>query len=102
MTTQVFLYAFDLLELDGEDYRSHPLEQRKAFLRGLMECGSRNTWTAMARPFSTKPAKWDWKVEAEGFRVSVRSVQKLAENQKSWIRSYESRMGVGDQTVVME
>jgi ATP-dependent DNA ligase len=23
---QVFLYAFDLLELNGEDYREHPLE----------------------------------------------------------------------------
>ena len=27
---QVFLYAFDLLELNGEDYRQHPLEKRKA------------------------------------------------------------------------
>ena len=27
---QVFLYAFDLLELNGEDYRQHSLEQRKA------------------------------------------------------------------------
>jgi bifunctional non-homologous end joining protein LigD len=27
---QIFLYAFDLLELNGEDYRQHPLEKRKA------------------------------------------------------------------------
>jgi bifunctional non-homologous end joining protein LigD len=27
---QVFLYAFDLLEWNSEDYRSHPLEMRKA------------------------------------------------------------------------
>ena len=26
---QVFLYGFDLLELDGEDYRQHPLESAK-------------------------------------------------------------------------
>jgi bifunctional non-homologous end joining protein LigD len=26
----VLLYAFDLLELNGEDYRQHPLEKRKA------------------------------------------------------------------------
>jgi hypothetical protein len=26
---QVFLYAFDLLEFNGEDYRNHPLEQAK-------------------------------------------------------------------------
>jgi bifunctional non-homologous end joining protein LigD len=32
---QVFLYAFDLLELNGEDYRQHPLEKRKAKLEKL-------------------------------------------------------------------
>jgi ATP dependent DNA ligase domain len=32
--TQVFLYAFDLLELDGEDWR--PLEERKAKLQKLL------------------------------------------------------------------
>ena len=30
---QVFLYAFDLLELNGEDYRQHPLDKRKAKLK---------------------------------------------------------------------
>ena len=29
---QVCLYAFDLLELNGEDYRQHPLEKRKGYL----------------------------------------------------------------------
>ena len=29
---QVFLYAFDLLELNSEDYRQHPLEMRKTKL----------------------------------------------------------------------
>jgi bifunctional non-homologous end joining protein LigD len=29
---QVFLYAFDLLELNGEDYRQHSLEMRKVKL----------------------------------------------------------------------
>jgi bifunctional non-homologous end joining protein LigD len=32
---QVFLYAFDLLELDGIDYRERPLEERKAKLQNL-------------------------------------------------------------------
>jgi ATP-dependent DNA ligase len=32
----VFLYAFDLLELNSEDYRQHPLEQRKAKLEKLL------------------------------------------------------------------
>jgi bifunctional non-homologous end joining protein LigD len=33
---QVFLYAFDLLELDGEDWRPRPLEERKAKLAKLL------------------------------------------------------------------
>jgi bifunctional non-homologous end joining protein LigD len=33
---QVSLYAFDLLELDGEDWRPRPLEQRKAALARLL------------------------------------------------------------------
>jgi ATP-dependent DNA ligase len=33
---QVFLYAFDLLELNSEDYRHRPLEQRMARLEKLL------------------------------------------------------------------
>ena len=33
----VFLYAFDLIELDGEDLRREPLELRKAELHRLLE-----------------------------------------------------------------
>jgi bifunctional non-homologous end joining protein LigD len=33
----VFLYAFDLLEIDGEDLRGIALEQRKARLRKLLK-----------------------------------------------------------------
>lgn len=33
---QVFLYAFDLLDLNGEDCRSQPLETRKAALAKLL------------------------------------------------------------------
>ena len=32
----MFLYAFDLLELDGVDYRELPLEKRKAKLKTLL------------------------------------------------------------------
>ena len=32
----VFLYAFDLLELDGQDLRRDPLETRKATLASLL------------------------------------------------------------------
>jgi bifunctional non-homologous end joining protein LigD len=33
---KVFLYAFDLLELDGQDWRPRPLEERKAKLQKLL------------------------------------------------------------------
>jgi bifunctional non-homologous end joining protein LigD len=33
---QVFMYAFDLLELNGEDLRARPLEERKAALAKLI------------------------------------------------------------------
>jgi bifunctional non-homologous end joining protein LigD len=33
---EVFLYAFDLLEWNSEDYRSHPLEMRKAKLEKIL------------------------------------------------------------------
>jgi ATP dependent DNA ligase domain len=33
---QVFLYAFDLLELDGEDWRPRPLDERKAQLAKIL------------------------------------------------------------------
>jgi ATP-dependent DNA ligase len=37
----VFLYAFDLLELDGQDLRPEPLETRKATLASLLRgCGT--------------------------------------------------------------
>jgi bifunctional non-homologous end joining protein LigD len=33
---EVFLYAFDLIELDGDDVRRDPLEVRKATLRSML------------------------------------------------------------------
>jgi bifunctional non-homologous end joining protein LigD len=33
---EIFLYAFDLLELDGQDLRREPLETRKATLASLL------------------------------------------------------------------
>jgi bifunctional non-homologous end joining protein LigD len=36
---EAFLYAFDLLELDGEDWRSRPLDERKAQLERLLKIG---------------------------------------------------------------
>jgi ATP-dependent DNA ligase len=54
---RVFLYAFDLIELNGDDLRRDPLEVRKATLthpwwpRPAPASGSTSTWRAtMARP----------------------------------------------------
>jgi ATP dependent DNA ligase domain len=59
---EAFLYAFDLLELDGEDWRPRPLEERKA--PGSKGCSPRrrrgsNTasiWRVTARPSLRMPA----------------------------------------------
>ena len=59
-----FLFAFDLLELNGQDFRREPLEVRKrqlATLRGMpgSACSSMSTWsTRMARSSSATPARW--------------------------------------------
>jgi ATP-dependent DNA ligase len=34
--SRVFLYGFDLLQLDGDDWREYPLERRKAKLQRLL------------------------------------------------------------------
>jgi ATP-dependent DNA ligase len=47
----VFLYAFDLLELNGDDLRREPLERRKAAPEKLLVCGILETlavWSAGA------------------------------------------------------
>ena len=69
----VFLYAFDLLELNGEDYRQYLLEKRKAKLEKILardSGSSRNTWTEMGRAFLSKPANWDWKVSYRSDGIS--------------------------------
>jgi bifunctional non-homologous end joining protein LigD len=54
----VFLYAFDLLELNGEDCRSQPLETRKAMLetcsRGAQECSYPSTWKVTGDHFRAR------------------------------------------------
>jgi bifunctional non-homologous end joining protein LigD len=39
MHSGVFLYAFDLIELNGEDLRREPLEARKAMLASVLARG---------------------------------------------------------------
>jgi len=57
----IFLYAFDLIELNGDDLRRDPLEVRKATLRSMLakaglglrfnELGSTSPYERTARPF---------------------------------------------------
>jgi hypothetical protein len=52
---RIFLYAFDLIELNGDDLRPDPLEGRKATLEMILAkagaaSGSTSTWKATARP----------------------------------------------------
>jgi ATP-dependent DNA ligase len=63
----VFLYAFDLSELNGDDLRRDPLEVRKATFevcwpKLALGCASTSTWKATARPSSPMPARWGLKV----------------------------------------
>src|SRR5262249_895974 len=55
-----FLYAFDLIELNGDDLRRDPLDVRKATLASIVAkaapgISSTNTWRATARPSSPMP-----------------------------------------------
>ena len=58
----VFLFAFDLLEINGQDLRREPLEQRKTALTKLLRAAkvglnSTSTWsTRTARSCSATPA----------------------------------------------
>jgi bifunctional non-homologous end joining protein LigD len=40
----VFLYAFDLIELNGDDLRRDPLEVRKATLANILTRADRGIW----------------------------------------------------------
>ena len=56
-----FLYAFDLLELDGTDLRREPIEVRKATLASILRkarrgFGSTNTWRTRRAPLCSKHA----------------------------------------------
>jgi ATP-dependent DNA ligase len=57
----IFLYAFDLIELNGDDLRRGPLQVRKATLASVLAkaglaFGSTSIWKATARPSSPMPA----------------------------------------------
>src|SRR5215813_13865954 len=66
---RAFLYAFDLIELNGDEMRRDPLEVRKAMLRSMLAklalaCASTSTWKATGLPSSPTPARWDTKASS--------------------------------------
>jgi bifunctional non-homologous end joining protein LigD len=68
----VFLYAFDLIELNGDDLRRDPLQVRKATLASILAKArpghSTSISRAMARPSSPMPARWDSKASCRSGR----------------------------------
>jgi len=70
----VFLYAFDLIELNGDDLRRDPLEVRKATLRSgwpklVLACASTSISKATAQPCSRTLAVWASKASSRSART---------------------------------
>jgi hypothetical protein len=83
---EAFLYAFDLLELDGTDLRREPIEVRKATLASVLrkaKAGVRiNAPGARLRPDGVPARLQDgaggYRVEAAGIALSVGTLAGLA------------------------
>src|SRR5919201_4529677 len=71
----VFLYAFDLIELNGDDLRRDPLEVRKATLKSVLAkagLGLRfNERKATAPPSLLMRARWDSKVSCRSAKTRL-------------------------------
>ena len=63
----MFLFAFDLLELNGQDLLPEPLEARKLELGKLLSWAaqmglqSMSTSPSPVTSCSVMPARWDWR-----------------------------------------
>jgi hypothetical protein len=93
----VFLYAFDLLELDGQDLRREPLETRKATLASLLR-GSLPGLRLNEReriPARLQDGPRGHRVEEARLALSLRSFEGLAEVQEPECASGEARRGRG-------
>ena len=64
---QAFLYAFDLLELNGDDLRREPIEVRKATLASILRKSrhgvrlNEHLEHPTAPSSSSTPARWGWR-----------------------------------------
>jgi bifunctional non-homologous end joining protein LigD len=99
----VFLYAFDLLELNGKDLRREPFEVRKATLASLLrscppgvrlnEHLTHDGEVVLPTHLQAGPRRH--RVEAAGLDLSQRQVQGLAEVQEPSGAGGEARGGRG-------
>src|SRR5262249_26974658 len=86
----IFPYAFDLIELNGDDLRRDPLEVRKATLASIVAKagpGIRFNETYRGRrPDRLRPRLQAWprrhRLEAEGFRLPFGALARLAQNEE--------------------
>src|SRR5262249_51320528 len=75
----VFLYAFDLIELNGDDLRREPLDTRKATLAsvwGRPPPGLRpnDPTEPDGPPGSATPARWSWRASSQNGRRPTTAV----------------------------
>jgi bifunctional non-homologous end joining protein LigD len=95
----VFLYAFDLLELDGQDLRPEPLETRRATLASLLRgslpglrLNEHLTHDGESRiPARLQDGARRHRLEAARFALSVGSLEGLAEVQEPGSTCGEAR-----------
>jgi hypothetical protein len=88
---RIFLYAFDLIELNGDDLRPDPLENRKATLEMILaKAGSGIRFnehmegdgeTVVSARLQARPRRHC--LEAEGFALPLRSLARLAQKMKN-------------------
>jgi ATP-dependent DNA ligase len=87
----VFLYAFDLIELDGDDLRREPLEVRKATLASVLAKASHGIRFQRSHPIRRRrdrvPAGLQNgaggdRVEAEGLALPLRSLIRQAQDEE--------------------
>jgi ATP-dependent DNA ligase len=83
----IFLYAFDLLDLNGTDLRREPIEVRKATLASILrksQPGVRldeHMERTEGAVVSSTPARWGWRGSSRSTwdRATVRPLAVLAE-----------------------
>ena len=72
----VFLYAFDLIELNGDDLRRDPLDARKAALASVLAKAApglrfNEPSRPTVQPCSRTPARWAWRGSCRSARTPL-------------------------------